>query len=488
MKDVPLEFHPTPTPIERLLQPFRRFVRTESSSGVVLLLAAVFALVWANSPWAESYHHLWESPVRLSFGTREVGLSLHHVINDALMAVFFFLVGLEIKREVLVGELASRRAAALPIAAAIGGMLVPASIYLVINRGGPGEMGWGIPMATDIAFALGVLALIGRGVPVGLKVFLAALAIVDDLGAVLVIALFYTNELNVGALSFAAAALGVLVLMNRLGVRQPGAYALVGLLLWSAFLTSGVHATVAGVLAAMTIPARTRINSSEFLRSGRAVLDEFERARIDGRGVLSNARELAAIQTLESRCESAQAPLQRIEHDLQLWVAFGVMPIFAFANAGVSFGGHGLETALHPVTVGILLGLLLGKPLGIVFFSWLAVRSGAASLPGGVSWKGITGIGFLGGIGFTMSLFIATLGFGEGSSLLDFARIAILAASLVAATAGWLLLRSGITVSAPVRELAPRVAHGSIDAGGSGDPPDRGRGSRGEADRGLAVS
>lgn len=442
-------YHETATPIERFLRPFQRFAHTESSGGIVLLIATVLALVWANSPWWETYHHLWETPMQLSFGELEFEMSLHHFINDGLMVVFFFMVGLEIKREMLVGELASPRAAALPIAAAIGGMLVPAALYAMLNVGGPGSAGWGIPMATDIAFALGVLALMGPRIPLGLKVFLAALAIVDDLGAVLVIALFYTEQLNLIALGLGAVVLVGLAVLNVVGARHPGPYTVLGLLLWAAFLSSGVHATIAGVLLAMTIPARTRLDTDEFLTVGRSYLDEFERSGVEGKNVLTNHEQQAAIQLLENSCEAAQAPLQRIEHDLQLWVAFGIIPLFALANAGVHLNVDFGQALTHPVTLGVILGLVLGKPIGITVLAWLAVRMGMASLPHGVTWGQIHGVSWLGGIGFTMSLFVANLAFGEGTPLLDSAKIGVLTASALAAAVGWILLRRGTRVSTP---------------------------------------
>jgi NhaA family Na+:H+ antiporter len=430
-----------PTPIERLLRPFQRFAHTESSGGMVLLAGTVLALAWANADW-DSYHTLWDTYVTAAFGDWTFRMTFHHFINDGLMVVFFFLVGLEIKRELLVGELASVRAAALPIAAAAGGMIVPALLYVAFNPPGTvGSSGWGIPMATDIAFALGILALMGSRVPLGLKVFLAALAIVDDLGAVLVIALFYTADLNVGALAIGALVLVSLMAMNRLGVAHPGVYAAAGLALWGAFLASGVHATMAGVLLAMTIPARTRINTGDFLDSSREILDEFERAGVEDRGVLTNQGQQMAIQALENNCEAAQAPLQRIEHDLHMWVAFLIIPLFALANAGLELSGGFIDTLREPVTLGIVVGLVVGKPLGITLFSLAAVRSGMAVLPSGVGWKAITGVSFLGGIGFTMSLFIGNLAFGEGTPLLDSAKLGILTASVVAAIVGWILLR-----------------------------------------------
>jgi NhaA family Na+:H+ antiporter len=431
---------PPPTPIERLLSPFGRFARTESSGGLVLIASTVAALVAANSGWAGAYERLWETHLTLSLGRFSLDYSLHHWINDGLMAVFFFVVGLEIKREVLVGELATPRRAALPIAGALGGMLVPAAIYTAVNAGGPGARGWGIPMATDIAFALGVLALLGNRAPAPLKVFLAALAIADDIGAVLVIAVFYTAVIDLQALGMGLALIAALVVFNRLGARRPYIYVVLGLATWLCFLKSGVHATVAGVLVAMTIPARTRIDTGEFSERGRAILDAFDRAGPDGEDLLTNRGQQAAIFELESTAEAAQAPLQWIEHSLQPWVAFVIIPLFAFANAGVELKGELAQAFGSPVTLGVLLGLLIGKPLGITLFAWLATKLGVAALPGGCGWRALHGVSWLGGIGFTMSLFITGLAFTEGVMVTD-AKVGIFAASMGAAVMGVLLLR-----------------------------------------------
>jgi NhaA family Na+:H+ antiporter len=435
----PVPERPTPI-VMRALRPFQRFARTESAGGVVLLACAALALGWANSPWAESYFHLWETHVGVSLAGRVLDLSLHHWINDGLMAVFFFVVGLEIKREMLVGELSSARQAALPIAGALGGMLVPAGIYAAINAGGPGSAGWGIPMATDIAFALGVLALLGPRVPVVLKVFLTALAIADDIGAVLVIALFYTSDLAWSALLAGGVVLGALIALNVLGVRRPGAYLALGVLLWLAFLQSGVHATVAGVVLAMTIPSRTRVHEAEFLAVARGAIDEFDAACQPGETVLTNRAQQEAIEALEHVSEGVQSPLFTMERKLHGAVAFVIMPVFALANAGVSLGGL-LDTLSLPVTLGVVLGLLIGKPLGITLFAWLAVRLGWATLPAQASWRTLHGVSWLGGIGFTMSLFIAGLAFSD-ASLLDSAKVGILAGSLVAGIVGWAMLRT----------------------------------------------
>ncbi len=442
MTDVTPVLSGSPLLIERVKRPFQRFAKTESSGGIVLLVCTVLALGWANSPWAESYRQLWEITFTIGVPGRGLTLSLHHWINDGLMAVFFFLVGLEIKREMLVGELASVRKAALPIAGAIGGMIVPAALYMVFNRGGPGASGWAIPMATDIAFALGVLALLGSRVPASLKVFLAALAIADDIGAVLVIAFFYTSDLSLTSLGVAAGVLALLFACGSAGVRRPGVYAVLGVMLWIAMLKSGIHATVAGVLLAMTIPARTRIDEDEFVRSARASLRDFEQACGPGTTVLSNPDQQEAIHALETACEEVQAPLLKVEHKLHGLVAYGIMPLFAFANAGIRVGAELVATLSLPVLFGVLVGLVVGKPLGITLLSWASVRAGLAEAPTAASWRALHGVSWLGGIGFTMSLFIASLAFGRGP-LLESAKVGILGASVIAGVVGWVLLRGG---------------------------------------------
>ena len=426
---------------ERILQPFQRFFQIEASGGVLLLICAATALAWANSPWAASYTSIWQMKLTVGLGSFVLSKSLLLWINDGLMAVFFFVVGLEIKREVLAGELASLKRAALPIAAALGGMLAPALFYTAFNAGRPGAAGWGIPMATDIAFALGMLALLGNRVPVSLKVFLTALAIVDDIGAVLVIAVFYSTDIAWLSLLVAAGFLILLIALNVAGVRHPLPYALIGIGLWVAFLKSGVHATIAGVLLAMTIPSRARINEPEFLANGRSLLDEFERATGNEIDRLITEEQLAVVEALETVCEQIETPLQRLEHALHGWVMYAIMPIFALANAGVALGEDLLAALTHLVTFGVIAGLLFGKTLGISVFTWLAVRSGVAALPEGVGWRQIVGAGMLGGIGFTMSLFIADLAFVD-TPLLTPAKLGIMIASLIAGVAGWLVLRN----------------------------------------------
>lgn len=433
--------------VDRLLAPFRRFASVASAGGVVLLAAAAVALAWANSPWSGSYHHLWATPITLGIGTLSAQSTLHHLINDGLMAVFFFLVGLEIKREMIAGELKSFRTASLPIVAAFGGMVVPAALYALVNAGGAGSAGWGVPMATDIAFALGVLALLGDRVPTGLKVFLAALAIVDDIGAVLVIAVFYAGGIAWNALLLAAALLLLAALANVAGVRRPWAYSAIGLALWATVLASGVHATVAGVLLAMTIPVRRRLDEASFLTEARRALEDFDAAAAVTAAdpdvtVLSNSDHHTAVEELEALCRQVQPPLIQIEHALHGVVAFAIMPIFALANAGVSLSGGALAGGLaSPVALGAVLGLVVGKPLGIVGFSWLAIRTGVASLPEGVTPRMLLGAGVLGGIGFTMALFVAGLAFAD-AALLDAAKLGVLVASTVSGVAGWLILRS----------------------------------------------
>lgn len=451
-------------PIARILAPIDEFAHKQTTGGILLLLCAVAAMVWANSPWGEIYQHLWHVPVLVSMGGKSLGEPLHFWINDGLMVIFFFVIGLEIKREILVGELRSVKQAMLPIAAAFGGMVVPAAIYYKLNAGGPGQAGWGIPMATDIAFAIGMLALLGRGVPAAITVFLTALAIVDDLGAVLVIALFYTDNISIPALVAAGSVLLLMMIANLLWVRSPLVYALLSVMLWLAFLQSGVHATIAGVLAAFCIPARGLVDPSEFVRAGRDILNRFLKFSegetfIQGKhlgrtvplGIFRKQEQISAIAELERACEQVLTPLQRLEYSLHGWVTLAIMPVFALANAGVVLGANALQSMLEPVTLGVLFGLVIGKPIGIVLFSWLAVQLRAASLPEGVRWSQIVAVGFLGGIGFTMSLFIAGLAFHD-ESVVDQAKTGILAASLLAAVFGGVLLR--IAQRQPVSEQA----------------------------------
>lgn len=422
------------SPAASLLRPFVIFFQRQAASGIVLLAAAVAALAWANSPFSESYFNLWATIVAVSIGEFNISKPLLLWVNDGLMAVFFFVVGLEIKREVLTGELADARKAALSVSAALGGMLFPAGIYTLFNLGGPGARGWGVPMATDIAFALGVLALLGQRVPLALKVFLTAIAIADDLGAVLVIALFYTEKLALIVLLLGLVFLLLQVLLNRLGVRHPLPYAIVGMGLWVAFLKSGVHATIAGVLAAFTIPATRLIDATQFQRRAEVLLAEFAEDLRPGR-TEPTADQRDALHSLAVASEALESPLQRLEHMLHPWVAFFVMPVFALANAGIALGAEGGIAFTSPVTIGTIVGLIVGKQVGVFLFSWLAVRLGIAALPNGVTWRQIWGVSLLCGIGFTMSLFIAGLAFPD-PAMLDSAKIGILGGSLLAGLAG----------------------------------------------------
>jgi NhaA family Na+:H+ antiporter len=425
--------------------PFQEFFRTEAAGGAILLLSACAALVAANSAWAETYHQFWTTPVTLGFGGRSLPLSLHAWINDGLMAVFFLLVGLEIKREAIAGELTSPRQAALPIAAAVGGMAAPAAIYVLAAGGGMATRGWAIPMATDIAFALGTLALGAPRAPSGLKIFLAALAIVDDMGAVLVIALFHTGDISWRALGMAGLVLSLLIALNVLRVRGLTPYLILGVGLWFFVHESGVHATIAGVLLALTIPTRTRIDARVFSAKARRLLDHFDRTETGDFLVLTSKGQQDAIVGLERASEAVTAPLLRLEHALQRFSAFVVMPLFAFSNAGVSLG----DSSSGRVALAVVAGLVVGKPLGITIAAVAAVRLRLAALPTGVGWTALHGCAWLGGIGFTMSLFIATLAF-ERTPLLDAAKVGILGGSVVAGLVGTILIKLGTRDSASV--------------------------------------
>ncbi len=428
-----------PLQLASLLRPFEDFFKRQASGGIVLLAAAVLALILANSPAAEHYHHFWELELTVGFAPFGLSESLHFWINDGLMAVFFFVVGLEIKREFLAGELANRRQAILPIAAALGGMVVPAALFALLNRQPPASLGWGIPMATDIAFALGVIALLGDRIPRSLAIFLTALAIVDDLGAVLVIAVFYTGDLSLSHLGIAAGFWIVLAAGNRLGIQHPNFYALIGFCLWLALLKSGVHASIAGVLIGATIPVRPRHSHVAFLDKTERLLQRYRELKTI-EGPFQHEEKLGTLLAMESICHDAMSPLQRMEHVMNDWVIYGVMPVFALANAGVSLSPGELAAAFsHPATQGTLLGLLAGKPLGIMVFSWLAVRLGLSDLPRGAGWPQVFGIGLLGGIGFTMSIFITNLAFVQ-PELVTSAKVGIFAASLLAGLSGYALL------------------------------------------------
>jgi len=380
------------------------FLNKDTAGGLILIFAALAALLINNSSLSAWYSSLLDMPIVVAIGTFEIAKPMIHWVNDGLMAIFFFLVGLEIKREVLSGELSSLDRALLPVIAAVGGMLVPALVYVGVNMTAPENLiGWAIPAATDIAFALGILALIGSGVPVALKVLLLGIAIIDDLGAILAIALFYTSDVSTASLLVGFAGLAVLALMNRLGVRTLAPYLIIGLIIWVAVLKSGVHATLAGVMIALTIPSRNK--------DGGSLLEE-------------------------------------VEHDLQPWAAFAILPIFAFFNSGVSFSGISFETLLSPLPLGVALGLFLGKQMGIFAFSWISVKMGLCRLPDGVTWMQLYGLACLAGIGFTMSLFIGTLAF-EAAEQLNEVRLGVILGSILSAIVGVIVLK---------KSLAPQLA------------------------------
>jgi NhaA family Na+:H+ antiporter len=408
------------------------FVRIEASGGILLLICAIIALVWANSSISETYFHFWETDFGIGFGERMLSLPLIEWINDGLMVLFFFVVGLEIKRQLTTGELSKPRKAILPLAAAIGGMLVPAAIYLIFNAGSPGEPGWGIPMATDIAFTLGVLALLGSRAPLSMKIFFTALAIADDLGAILVLAIFYSSDIHWISLLIAGVILVVLIILNRIRIYSPLPYAVLGFGLWLAFIESGIHPTIAGVLLATTIPTWGAPDTRALLAQCVSVLDEFDAPA----GVQAN-RAQAAAQTLEMVADRMQSPAQRLEHSLLPWTTYLVLPLFALANAGVEIRFD--QTLLSMVSIGIVLGLVFGKAIGITFFAWLAVRLRLADMPRNVSLRELFSASWLAGIGFTMSLFIAGNAFRGNLELLDQSKFGILVGSLSAGVIGFAL-------------------------------------------------
>lgn len=428
-------------PIDVLVMPAKKIIRHEKAGGIVLALCVGIALFWANSAWSDIYFHLLEHKIGLVLdGKPYLEYDILHWINDGLMSVFFFVVGLELKREIVGGELSNPKKALLPIGAAVGGMVVPALIYFMLNPSGEASNGWGIPMATDIAFALGVLYLLGKKVPVALKVFLAALAIVDDLGAVLVIALFYTSEISIQSLGLGLGFALVMYLANRLGVRNVLFYAIVGIAgVWVAFLLSGVHATIAAVIAAFTIPANVEIKEDAFLHKIQGYLKAFK--QIDPNDAIPTLTEeqLHILEEVKENTQKAIPPLQQLEHAMHPFVTFVVVPVFALANAGVSLDMDMDELFSNNVALGVGLGLIVGKVLGVVGISWLLAKSKLAAFPEGMTFKNLLGLGFLAGIGFTMSLFITSLAF-KSEELMVQAKIGIFLASLLSGIIGYILL------------------------------------------------
>lgn len=426
--------------IDRVLNPVNDLLRNKPISGILLFLAVVVALVWANSPFSDSYFQLWETKFRIGVGSFEIDKSLHLWINDGLMAIFFFVVGLEIKREIIAGDLSTWKKASLPIGAAIGGMVFPALIFLVFNRGGEAEAGWGIPMATDIAFTLGVLSLLGKKVPISLKLFLTALAIVDDLGAVLVIAFFYTDNLLLNYLEYGLTFFIILAVGNYIGIRKTGFYAVVGIIgLWTAFLLSGVHATLAGVLSAMTIPVKTKINTPVFVSQLRILVGKLGSAP-EREGDFMSDEQHDIIEEMNDARSKVEAPLQKLEYALNPVVSFVILPLFALSNAGLNLNVNLWEAISSDVALGIMFGLVAGKLLGILSFSALFVKLGISELPKNTTWGIIASAGVLAGIGFTMSLFITNLAF-DSELLVEESKMAVLVASTVAGIVGMLMLR-----------------------------------------------
>ena len=414
------------------------FMRTETAGGIVIVAAAIIALVWANSPWQDTYFDIWRSTVELNLGIVTIDDTLGHLVNDGLMVVFFFVVGLEIKRELVHGELATARRAALPVMAAAGGMVVPAAIYILFNGMiGEAGRGWGVPVATDIAFALGVLALVGKRVPFGLKIFLLTVAIADDLGGILVIAIFYSESISLMPLGWAALVVLGILFVRGYDVRTYNIYLLLGAVLWLFIYESGIHATIAGVILALLTPATSLYSRHSFEGHAERLITRFRQA--EERGNTEDAE--SALRLMEALSRETGSPLDRLMHMLLPWVSYAIVPLFALANAGVVISGGSVgDAAGSPVTFGIILGLVLGKPLGIFLFALLAVRLGFASLPVGVTWGHVIGVGLLGGVGFTVALFITELAFTDEHYMSE-AKIGILAASILAGAIGYIYLR-----------------------------------------------
>lgn len=441
----------------RKKNPIKQLFDSGAAVGIILFLMAVIAMVWANSPWADSYFHLWHLQFGIGIEGADLYLqkSLHHWINDGLMAIFFFVIGLEIKRELIAGELSSVRKAMLPAGAALGGMLFPALIYFAFNSSGLASNGWGVPMATDIAFSLGLLTLVKSRVPVAVKVFLAGLAIVDDLGAVLVIAIFYTSQISLISLGFAAAGIIILFIANRMGIRNIGFYGVIGIgVIWFSFLMSGVHATLAGVVAAFTIPSTVKVSEKNFLDRLRDLGKEMELSSPQKGQPLITHHQLLVLDRVKKLGKDADTPLQRLEHKMNPFVNYFVMPVFALANAGVALPPDLVSILFHPVSLGCMLGLLIGKFIGISGISRILVKAGFASLPRGTAWSHIYGAALMAGIGFTMSLFITNLAFtpdhlanpeliAKGEEFETYAKVGVLTGSLISLTIGLLLLRFG---------------------------------------------
>jgi len=425
----------------RIATPFEHFLHAQTTTGMILMFMTILALILANTPLTEAYTHFFHTKVDLTVGSWQLSNTIHHWINDGLMAIFFFIIGLEIKREILVGELSNIKVAMLPILSAIGGMVLPALIYLAINSGGDGAGGWGIPMATDIAFAISALVLLGNRVSPALVTFLVALAIVDDLGAVIVIAVFYTDQINMLPLGLAGLMFFIMLIFNRVGIHMILPYFIVGLFMWFFMLESGVHATIAGVIAAMAIPSKPKQAPIDFTNHTRNLLDEYDNYPVATDHIM-HEKQKALLINIKDKIDAVGTPAARLEHDLHLPVALIVIPLFALANAGISIDFSSIgDTIVTPVSLGIITGLILGKVLGIFGVAYLAIKMGIAKLPEESTMNQIFGVAFLGGIGFTMSIFVADLAFLGNDELIFQAKVGILSASLFAGLFGFFWLK-----------------------------------------------
>ena len=417
--------------------PAQAFIHTEQTGAIVLLLAATAAMGWVNSPWSESYFNFWHTTISFDVFVFSVSEDLEHLVNDGLMAVFFFVVGLEIKRELMHGELTDFRKAVLPAAAAVGGMVTPALIYFAFNGTGEGAAGWGIPIATDIAFALGVLGLLGRSLPSQLRIFLLGLAVADDLGAIAVIAVFYTETIHWIDLGLAIALFLSMAVFIRAGIQSMGFYVIVSILMWQFLLESGIHATLAGVMMAAITPSEPYLRRQRYAAAVDELLVDF-RAAMD---VGDEDRAETIVASIEKLSQGTEGPMERLERSVHPWTSVVILPLFALANAGIVFSAEALTAAAESgVTLAILVALPVGNAVGIFSMTWLVVRSGLGRLPAGVTWWQVLGVGFLGGIGFTVSIFISNIAF-DHDALVDFAKLGVLGGSILSGTIGYALLR-----------------------------------------------
>jgi NhaA family Na+:H+ antiporter len=466
----PETWRPARRAAQAVFRPIERFLHVQAASGILLLAAALLAITWANSPWRASYDHLWHMPLSIGVGQWSIERDLHFWINELLMTVFFLLVGLEIKREMVHGALASVRSAALPIAAALGGMIVPAAIYFALNPVGPGSGGWGVAMATDIAFAVGVLTLLGKRVHPTLRVLLLAFAIIDDIGAILVIAVFYSSGIAVQGLVVAGGGLVLALVLLWIGVRPGPIFTVPLLVMWAGLYVAGIHPTIAGVVMGLAIPARAWFGADGFVSAAKGALDDFRERAAAGHG---DHDLLVPLGRIAEATREAVAPGVRAEAALHPWVAFGIMPLFALANAGVDLQGVNFAaTGASAVFFGVLLGLLVGKPAGVLLAAWIAVRLRLSVLPQGVTWRSINVVGAAAAIGFTMAIFIAELAFGD-PDLLAVAKLGILAATGVAGAAALLggvilLPRDAQGQAAAVTETAAEVSAAWAPDSGTG--------------------